>query len=167
MTYILRKTKLGDIPFVLSLYYGASTKLKEQGIDQWQNGYPNEDSLKNDILNEESYVLVEGSDIIASAMVSLKPDPNYTVIDGAWSLDKPYAVIHRIVSAINQHGKGIASILLNQLETTLNLEYIRIDTHLNNSAMRHYLLKNGFKECGMIKLADLSDRIAYDKIINK
>ena len=33
----------------------AQLYFKEQGIDQWQNNYPNEDVIKNDIKNNNSY----------------------------------------------------------------------------------------------------------------
>ena len=32
-------------------------KLKNEDIDQWQNGYPNEESIKRDIENSYSYVI--------------------------------------------------------------------------------------------------------------
>ena len=38
---------------------------------------------------------------------------------------------------------------------------LRIDTHENNSTMRHLVAKHGFVRCGIIHLADGSPRIAY------
>ena len=42
---------------ILNIYEPAKLSLKELGLDQWQNGYPNLDSLLNDIKNNESYNL--------------------------------------------------------------------------------------------------------------
>ena len=35
----------------------AKAYMKEQGIDQWQDGYPNEASIANDIAHDYSYVI--------------------------------------------------------------------------------------------------------------
>ena len=44
--------------------YEAKEALKEQGIDQWQNGYPNADVIRNDILNNDSYVFIKNNEIV-------------------------------------------------------------------------------------------------------
>lgn len=37
----------------------AQCYFKKQGIDQWQNGYPNSTVIKQDIEKKESYVLTK------------------------------------------------------------------------------------------------------------
>ena len=52
----------------------AQAYLATQHIEQWQNGYPNEKSILNDLENNESYVVrSEDSTIqIATAMFSTR-----------------------------------------------------------------------------------------------
>lgn len=41
---ILRQTKLEDISRVMEIINQAKCYFKENGIDQWQDGYPNEET---------------------------------------------------------------------------------------------------------------------------
>ena len=41
----LRKATLADGPAVVALYREAQAFLAAQGIDQWQDGYPNEEKI--------------------------------------------------------------------------------------------------------------------------
>ena len=44
---ILRQTKLEDISRVMEIINQAKCYFKENGIDQWQDGYPNEETVWN------------------------------------------------------------------------------------------------------------------------
>ena len=85
----------------------------------------------------------------------------YIEIDGKWLNDEEYGVVHRIAS--NGKEKGIAHLVFDwALNKCPNL---RIDTHEVNIPMRTLLIKEGFKECGIITIADGTLRIAYHKVI--
>ena len=60
---ILRQTKLEDISRVMEIINQAKCYFKENGIDQWQDGYPNEETIKKDIEKNEAYVLVDEDQI--------------------------------------------------------------------------------------------------------
>ena len=49
----VRKSTKKDIPQILSIIDDAKTLLKSMEIDQWQNGYPNQEQIENDIDNDE------------------------------------------------------------------------------------------------------------------
>ena len=53
----LRKAEFSDLSAITAIYKDAKEALKAQGIDQWQDGYPNEESARADIENGTSYVL--------------------------------------------------------------------------------------------------------------
>ena len=57
----LRKATLADGPAVAALYREAQAFLAAQGIDQWQDGYPNEETFQEDVARGESWVLEDGS----------------------------------------------------------------------------------------------------------
>ena len=65
-----RKTNINDLPEVMKIIREAQSYFKEQGIDQWQNNYPNEEVIKNDIKNNHSYVLVKDGKIAATTVAS-------------------------------------------------------------------------------------------------
>ena len=68
-----------------------------------------------------------------------------------------YHVIHRIASLPKAHGifKAIMDWCF-QHDT-----HIRIDTHRDNSIMRHCIESYGFQYCGIIHLASGDERLAY------
>ena len=45
-----RKSTKNDVPKIMNIVKQAQNYFKEQGIDQWQNNYPNIDTINSDIL---------------------------------------------------------------------------------------------------------------------
>ena len=169
---ILRPTCEGDLPEVMRIIADAQADFRARGIDQWQNGYPNEQSIRGDIERGESYVVTRGGQIVATAMITFAPDPNYAVIyDGEWLLAAPksYATIHRISVDLAERGQGIAEWIVGQTERMCRkrgADSLRIDTHRDNRSMQRVAEKNGMTLCGIIHLADGAERLAYEKIMN-
>lgn len=52
----LRKAKREDLEQIMKLIDNAKCFLKSQGVDQWQNGYPDKDCLEKDIEKEIGYL---------------------------------------------------------------------------------------------------------------
>ena len=50
----IRNAELCDLPYLLEMLENAKASLRALGIDQWQNGYPNETTLREDIQNRMS-----------------------------------------------------------------------------------------------------------------
>ena len=169
---ILRPTCEGDLPEVMRIIADAQADFRARGIDQWQNGYPNEQAIRGDIERGESYVVTRGEQIVATAMITFAPDPNYAVIyNGEWLLAAPksYATIHRIAVDLGERGQGIAEWIVGQTERMCRkcgADSLRIDTHRDNRSMQRVAEKNGMTLCGIIHLADGAERLAYEKIMN-
>ena len=64
-----RKSVKSDIPEIMGIIKQAQDYFKEKNIDQWQNGYPNEEVINNDIENEESYVMIKDDKIVATTVI--------------------------------------------------------------------------------------------------
>ena len=165
----LRKSTLSDINSIMRIIEQAKEYFKENNIDQWQDNYPNYMTIKNDIDKEESYVLIDDNDILATVALSFNGEKSYDLIyDGQWLSNGNYAVIHRVAVDKNHKGKGLSGEIFNTLEKVCldnNIHSIKIDTHKENTSMRKFLEKSGFKYCGIIHLADKSERIAFEKIL--
>ena len=167
-----RKTTTEDIPELMKIIQQAKTYLKEQGVNQWQDGYPNEEAFEEDIAKGVSYVLEEGETILGTLALIFGEDPTYQKIyDGAWKTEGiPYATIHRIAVAAEQKGKGIAGVMLAEAEKLCKgkkVHSIRIDTHRDNHSMHRFLFKSKFEPCGIIYLASGAPRVAYEKRISR
>jgi len=166
----LRQTQLDEINQVMEIINQAKTYFKENGIDQWQNGYPNPSVIENDIKNKHSYVLLKNDMIVATVAISFDGEITYNeIFEGSWKSNESYAVIHRIAVDSNLKGQGLSSEIINHtasLAKEKGVTSIKIDTHEDNEAMRRSLIKNGFDYCGIIYLTDGNQRVAYEKLLD-
>ena len=155
----IRKSTEADIPAMQKVFAAAREFMAATGNpNQWTDGYPSVEQLITDISRGESYVCLNGNAIIGTFVLRQEKDPTYnTIFDGAWPNDNPYATIHRIAGSGTE--KGIFNAAM-----TLALRYydtIRIDTHRDNSVMRHILQRTGFRYCGIIHCWNGDERLAY------
>jgi predicted GNAT family N-acyltransferase len=164
-----RKAVKTDINDIMNIIRQAQAYFKEQGINQWQNNYPDVDTINNDIDNNNSYVLLKDNNIVATAAVSFDGEKTYnSIYDGQWISNNEYAVIHRIAVNNNYKGLGLSSEIIRNVEQLcLNkgVYSIKVDTHEENLSMQKLLRKNNFQYCGVIYLEDGSKRIAFEKIL--
>lgn len=171
MSYDIRQANIADFEKIKAIFECAREFFKANGIDQWQNGYPEDDVIKNDIYSGGAYVACDDGRVIAVCTVLFTPDISYGEIDGEWHSDGEYVTVHRVAVSPECKGHGIASLLFSFVEENFihGGGTLRADTHRDNLSMQRLLEKNGFLKCGIIRLAEGSDRgkerIAYDKII--
>ena len=148
----------------------AKVYMKSQGIDQWQNGYPNAEEIGKDIEKGYSYVMEDEGKIIGTMAVLFANDPNYEKIyEVDWkTTEEPYVAIHRVAVDEDCKGKGIAGAMMEAVEALCRergVRSIKNDTHRDNKSMQRFQAKAGFEYCGIIYLADGAERIAFEKII--
>ena len=164
-----RKTTEKDLKTVIKIIDEAKEFLKNNNIDQWQNGYPNEDVILKDIENDNSYVLEDNGEIIATTVLSFDGDKNYDVIeDGNWITNNKYGVVHRIAVSRKYSKKGIGKFIIKISEDIArenNIKSMRADTHKDNKTMQSLLLKNGYEYCGIIFVEDGTERLAFEKVL--
>lgn len=164
----LRKANAADIPVIWRILQDAIEQRSMDGSTQWQNGYPNENTIAQDIENGVAYVYVQDNEIIAYAAIVFTEDPAYHVIDGQWLTLGKYVNLHRIATAKTAKNRGIATKLLTDIETfcvTKGIPSIKIDTNFDNRPMLRVLEKLGYSYCGEV-LVDGSPRNAFEKILS-
>ena len=158
-----------DLPLIMNIIKEAQSYFKQNHINQWQNNYPNNQTIENDIKNGYSYVLLEEEEIIATVCVSFDGEANYeNIMDGSWLSNGEYAVIHRLAVKDTHKGKGISTIVFKKIEDMCiekGITSIKVDTHEENASMQKLLQKNNFQYCGIIFVADQSPRVAFEKIL--
>ncbi len=161
----LRNIELNEVDIAMSIIDDAKKHLKEQGIDQWQSGYPDYACIKNDALNQTGYFIVDCDDILGYLCIDFKGEPAYENLNGTWASNNKYVVIHRVAFVKDARGKNLSSILFKLVEDISRqkgIYYFRIDTDADNLKMQHVLKKNGFVLRGTIWF-DNSEKIAFDK----
>jgi len=168
-------TKVKNIPQVIQIIADAKQYLKASGIPQWQNGYPNEETIAGDIIDGTGFVLIDNNIVVGTVCVSFAGETTYDkVYEGDWlTVGEPFAVVHRIAISDALKGHNHATKILDyivELCLEKDIHSIKIDTHKKNQAMQRLLKKNGFTYCGVILLdTDSSEqdteRIAFEKVI--
>lgn len=170
-----RLAKLSDVGRIIEIIADAQSFLKENGVDQWQNGYPTSAVFEDDIKNGSCYVAFEDEKIVGVISLFFEKDACYDLIeDGKWLTgDARYAVFHRAAVDGTYRGKGIASQMLSFTESLARergINSMRGDTHRNNKAMRRLLERRGYVHCGSVHIKCEPDcdshRVAYEKILN-
>lgn len=166
----IRNAVLNDLPDILRILDAAKLALRACGVDQWQDGYPNADSVRADIENGTGRVLVENGAVIATAAVYVGHEATYDrICGGSWRTDASvYGIIHRIAVAPQAKNKGAASRFVDycaDLARVAGVPSLRCDTHADNAIMQHTLEKNGYVRCGTIYLADGAPRIGYERVL--
>lgn len=158
---IIRKAQPSELGTLMEIYAGARSFMAETGNpDQWKDFYPTEEKIREDVERQACYVCVQGEEIEGVFSFLPGPDPTYQRIEGGqWLNDEPYAVVHRLAGC--GQARGVADCCLDW--AFARCQNLRIDTHRDNRVMRHILEKNGFVPCGIIYVADGSERIAFQK----
>lgn len=166
-----RKSLPSDSDSILNIIKQAQAYFKKQGINQWQNGYPNQETIRRDMEKQYGYVLTREGDVVATVAVSFDGEETYRqIFDGEWLSDGEYAVIHRIAVAEHWKGCGLSSEIIRQVEKICvgkGVRSMKIDTHSDNFSMQRLLSKNGFRYCGKIRLLDGNPRIAFEKLLSE
>lgn len=166
----LRKAVLADGPAVEKLYQEAREFLHSQGVDQWQDGYPNGETFRADVSEGNAWVLEDQGQVVGTAYLGMGKEPTYAKIyEGTWGEEpETYAFLHRIAVAGSCKGKGAAEMFFQQLEREARargLNVLRGDTHRDNKIMQRVMEKNGLQYRGIIYLADGDQRLAFEKIL--
>ena len=103
-----RKACIDDLESVLEIYNDAIAKFEFEKTFQWTKGFPpNEDSFRNDLINNEIIVALENDSIVGVMTLLLNGEDDYLEIDGKWLNDEKYITIHRIAVSKSCYGKCV------------------------------------------------------------
>ncbi|AOC95779.1 MULTISPECIES: GNAT family N-acetyltransferase [Flavobacterium] len=161
----LRKANLSEIPQIWEILQDAIEQRRLDGSTQWQDGYPNELSIKSDIENGYGYVFTEDESILAYAAIIFDKEPAYENIEGKWLTDGDYTVVHRVAVSKLAKGKGIATKLFQSIEglsVENNIYSIKVDTNFDNTPMLKILDRLKYTYCGEVYFRG-SARKAFEK----
>lgn len=165
----LRKPTSSEIPAIWKILQQAIERRKQDGSQQWQDGYPNEQSIHNDLASDSAYVLTENDEIIAYAAIIFDIEPAYTNIQGKWLTNEEYVVVHRVATSNAVLGKGIATHLFKLIEDLAidsGVYSIKVDTNFDNIPMLKILDKLGYTYCGEVFFRG-SARKAFEKVLRR
>ncbi|MBQ2252383.1 MAG: GNAT family N-acetyltransferase, partial [Clostridia bacterium] len=168
----VRILDLSDLEEVLLMTLEAKATLKARGINQWQSGLPNRESVTADLACGCCFGFISDDGRIAAfTRLSYEPEADYeTLLSGAWLTGSDgYATTHRTVVAPEFRSTGLSDRLLEEAARRAKehgCRSIRVDTHRDNAPMRALITRQGFTECCTFLLStpdDDPERIGYEK----
>ena len=130
-----------DAPAIWNILQAEIEVMRHAGRNQWQNGYPNPQTVASDIEKGQGRVLWLGTEVVGYCALITSGDPCYDHIwDGDWltsslATDCRYAVVHRIGIHPQHTGKGFAAAFLQMLmaeAASMGFESMRIDPNFDN-----------------------------------
>ena len=163
---MIRRAHIDDIERILSIVRSAQLSLHELGIDQWQDGYPSQEVIEEDITNGVGWVITDDDNLILgySAIVLTGEEAYRQIEPSEWHTPEEYVVVHRICVDSALHRQGTATALMRHAAAMARNESIkgfRIDTHRGNIRMLALLERLGFSYCGIVTY-DSGERLAFD-----
>lgn len=165
----IRLSLESDLKSIIKIINQAKIYMKENKFQQWNDDYPNEETIIKDIQLKESYVLISNKQIVGTFVLSFNEEITYkNIYEGKWKTNNLYGVLHRVAIDNCYKGQGLAKLILDFSEKEAlkrGIKNFRIDTHEKNKSMRKFLEKNCFEYCGIIIVEDGTKRVAYEKIL--
>lgn len=165
---MIRKAANSDIEQIMTIVRSAQQSLRELGIDQWQDNYPNIASIECDIKEGVGYVYLADDTIVGYAAIVTTGEEAYNEINDQWLYGSNYVVVHRLCVHASCHRSGIAIKLMHHaanIGRDISLPAFRIDTHSGNIRMQSMLKKLGFRQVGIVHYSS-GERVAYELDLN-
>lgn len=169
MNYFFRKATNADIPIIWGILQQAIARRKEEGSDQWQDGYPNPDVIQKDIETHSGFVLTDDETIIGYCAVIINNEPAYTALKGKWLTNDDFVVFHRIAISEDYLGKGLAKKIMENIHKFAmanNIYSVKADTSFDNFAMLKIFEQLGYCFCGEVYFRG-GERKAFEKVLTK
>lgn len=141
------KAEINELEQISKMYRDAIDNLNDVGIYQWDEIYPNELTLKEDMGKRELYKISDGH-LLGAVVINKETDEEYA--NGHFE-DDNYAVIHRLcVAPEYQHQKiGYhAMILIENLLKEQGFSSIRLDAFSENPYSLKMYEKLGYRKVG-------------------
>lgn len=164
-----RQAGIQDLSQIWEILEHAIARRKEEGSNQWQDGYPNTAVIQQDIEKGAGYVLTAAGVIAAYCAILVNDEPEYANIKGQWLTSGDFIVYHRVAVSAHFLGKGLARkmmLCIEELALSRHIFSLKADTNHDNAGMLHLFTKLGYQYCGEVTFRG-SPRKAFEKVLRQ
>jgi ribosomal protein S18 acetylase RimI-like enzyme len=165
---IIRKAEISDLENIMLMYKSCVAGMVENGIDQWDETYPNTEIISEDLNVGTYYVSEMDGTIIAGINIDKNQDDTYLALDWEDKSDS-FLVVHRLGVKEEFWNKKIGKDLMlftEKLVIEKGLKSIRLDTYSGNPKAMEFYRRLGYTELGTIDLKPDKDKYyCFEKII--
>jgi ribosomal protein S18 acetylase RimI-like enzyme len=145
------QAKQEHIPTVFGLLSACMRTMRNNGIDQWDDIYPNEEFVMKDANDRSLYVLEENNLCIGAVSLNQEQDVAYQQVN--WLGGEPVLVVHRLCVHPNYQGTGLGSRLMDFAEEHAKRNAyasIRLDAYTGNPAAFKLYERRGYLKAGQV-----------------
>ncbi|WP_164919039.1 MULTISPECIES: GNAT family N-acetyltransferase [Acutalibacteraceae] len=163
----IRTADRSDLKDILALYAGAIQKMRDEGIDQWDEIYPDGKMLSADVENRDMLLLVEDGKPVSAVAVNAEQSPEYESVGWRICRAGPPGVIHRLCVSAGAQGGGMGSRTLKAAERfALSRGYrcIRLDAFVKNPQAIRLYESAGYQRAGTVTFRK-GAFICYEKLL--
>ena len=168
MNYNFRKATIENVDQIWPILQQAIARRKKDGSDQWQDGYPNQEVVQQDIEKGVGYVLTDDETIVGYTAILINDEPAYNDLKGNWLTNGDFVVVHRLAISDDYIGKGLAQKMMLYTEgfaLQKNIFSVKVDTNFDNIPMLKIFEKLGYTYCGEVTFR-AGTRKAFEKKIS-
>ena len=142
--YIYKIATLDDLNEIIAMKNDVKKKVIEENLPIWQNGYPQDELIKEDIENDFGRIIIVDNEIVSFATYH---PASYEYDNGTFPCDDVMS-FGRVMTKVNKTKHGYASILIDEMiKETKEKGYpglgILVDS-FNKKALSIYI-KHGFR----------------------
>lgn len=145
-----------ELNSILELTRACGRHMRENGIDQWDENYPDIDSLRRDIESKTLFAYRENDEVIGIVVLNETQDPEYAEINWSTRESDRNIVVHRLAVSPDHQGKGIARKIMDFAEEWAkenDFDAIRLDTFSQNPRNQRFYKNRGYTELGSVYLS--------------
>ena len=148
LNYLIEKGTTNDIEDIVTIFRSVSEDMTSNGINQWDEVYPTQANVVEDISNQELFLIKIDGTPIATMTLNEEQDPQYKYVH--WKCrNQKVLVIHRLAVHPKNQGQGLAKQLVSfsiDHANTNGMRSIRLDAYAGNRRSNGLYEKLGFQK---------------------
>lgn len=147
----IRNANHCDLVAVMNLVRSCVSHMESQGIHQWDEMYPDEATLRNDIERQELFVLEKDGRISGIVVLNDHQEPQYQQV--MWEYPGKSLVVHRLAIEPSCQGRGCARKLMQfayGFAKERQYAAIRLDAFARNPRAVALYEQLGYRKAGTV-----------------
>lgn len=147
---LVRSAREEDLPAVIDIFFGAVRFMRSKGIEQWDELYPDQAILSEDICRKEMFLLEEDGIPVSAFVLNGEQMEEYGAVPWKFS-GQNVRVIHRLCVDASKQGRGLGKLSLLCAEEILRgrgCGVVRLDAYSKNPAALRLYESSGYRRAG-------------------
>jgi ribosomal protein S18 acetylase RimI-like enzyme len=147
----IRSATLEDLDAVMELVRSCTRHMDEQGIHQWDEIYPDEGTIQEDILEQHLRLVERNGDILGIIALNDEQPPQYQGVN--WQFSGKALVVHRLAVAPTHQRHGLARKLMEYARCyaeARDYNTMRLDAFVHNPSAVKLYEDLGYRQAGTV-----------------